>query len=224
MLRKIIDACRTGGLMAEILDDFLRMTADTEWMFRQCEASLFGETLGEGLGEKLYERDILVNQAERSIRRKIITHLTVHPGGDVPGCLMLMSLGKDVERVGDYSKNIFEVRRILNGPLSGEKASEVRALYDEALEIFGKTREAFRTCDEGIAGNILARERSFGVRVEQLIREIAESEMETPRAVAAAIAARFLKRVFAHLANVASSVVMPVHKLDYFDEQWLEEK
>jgi hypothetical protein len=30
---------------------------------------------------------------------------------------------------------------------------------------------------------------------------------------------RFYKRIAAHLSNVLSAVVMPLHKLDYFDER-----
>ena len=33
-----------------------------------------------------------------------------------------------------------------------------------------------------------------------------------------ALALRHMKRVHAHLCNIASSVVQPVHRLDYFDE------
>ena len=30
---------------------------------------------------------------------------------------------------------------------------------------------------------------------------------------------RYLKRITAHLMNVISSLVMPVHRLDYYDEK-----
>ena len=57
----------------------------------------------------LYERDVAVNELERSIRRKVLRHLTVNPGHDVAICLALMSVAKDAERIGDYCKNVFEV-------------------------------------------------------------------------------------------------------------------
>ena len=37
------------------------------------------------------------------------------------------------------------------------------------------------------------------------------------------LAARFYKRIAAHVLNVLSSVVMPLHKLDYYDEKRLAE-
>ena len=35
------------------------------------------------------------------------------------------------------------------------------------------------------------------------------------------LATRFYKRIGAHVVNVLSSVVMPLHKLDYYDESVL---
>jgi hypothetical protein len=34
---------------------------------------------------------------------------------------------------------------------------------------------------------------------------------------------RFYKRIAAHVLNILSSVVMPLHKLDYYDEDLLPE-
>jgi hypothetical protein len=43
-------------------------------------------------------------------------------------------------------------------------------------------------------------------------------EPEGEQAVAQALTYRYLKRIVAHLLNVLSAVVMPVDRLDYFDE------
>jgi len=37
------------------------------------------------------------------------------------------------------------------------------------------------------------------------------------------LAARYYKRIESHLLNILSGVVMPLHKLDYFDEDALDE-
>ena len=44
------------------------------------------------------------------------------------------------------------------------------------------------------------------------------------QAVGYALLARYLKHIAAHLGNVATSVVMPVHKLDFYDEKYMPEK
>lgn len=224
MLRDIIDAWRSGGVMGKMFEQFLAMLDDAEWMFARSIDALFEERLAESAQKDLYDRDIRVNQTERRIRKELVMHLAMHPGGDIPGCLMLMSICKDAERLGDYSKNAFEVRILSRGPLKGEFVPRIRACYDEALACFGRTRKAFTDCDESLSREIMECETAFGKRTEGLIVEIAESAAETRQAVAMSMATRFAKRVFAHLGNVASSVVMPVHKLDYFDETWREER
>ena len=42
-------------------------------------------------------------------------------------------------------------------------------------------------------------------------------------AAAVVMGTRFYKRIAAHVLNVLSSVVMPLHKLDYYDERVLPE-
>jgi hypothetical protein len=39
-----------------------------------------------------------------------------------------------------------------------------------------------------------------------------------PMGVARALAHRYLKRIVAHVMNILSAVVMPLDRLDYFDE------
>lgn len=221
MLRDIINAWRSKGFMEKLLNEFLHMLADAAWMFQKCSKAIFEETVPESLQEEIYVRDIRVNQEERQIRKELLTHLVMRPKGDVPACLILMSICKDAERLGDYTKNLFEVRAIAGGALAGELAEEIRALCEEAVDLFARTERAFGESDEALAKSILERESSLGKEAEALVRRIAQSDLPVSQAVAKAMAARFVKRVFAHLGNIASSVVMPVHKLDYFDENWL---
>ena len=54
----------------------------------------------------------------------------------------------------------------------------------------------------------------FDEGVSALIRAVDPG----PQAVARALAHRYLKRVVAHLMNLLSAVIMPLDRLDYFDE------
>jgi phosphate uptake regulator len=78
--------------------------------------------------------------------------------------------------------------------------------------------EIFRQSDTEAARALLTRGDEllddFDDRVSALVR----GENQGPHAIATALLHRYLKRVVAHLMNVLSSVVMPVDRLDYFDE------
>jgi phosphate uptake regulator len=55
---------------------------------------------------------------------------------------------------------------------------------------------------------------------EKLFFRLAGDNLSCRQAVSYTLAVRYLKRVSAHLKNLATSLVMPIHKLDYFDEKW----
>ena len=47
-------------------------------------------------------------------------------------------------------------------------------------------------------------------------------ELEGVNATAGALTCRYFKRITSHAANIATSLVMPVDKLDFFDEPHLD--
>ena len=55
-------------------------------------------------------------------------------------------------------------------------------------------------------------------RCDKIVDELLSGKKNVENCVAVVLLARYFKRIMAHLANIASSVVMPVNKLDYFDE------
>ena len=68
---------------------------------------------------------------------------------------------------------------------------------------------------------VIAVELQFAKRSDALVEKVANDlSLNANQAVCLSMAFRFLKRVNAHLGNIASSVVMPLHKIDYFDEKW----
>ena len=56
--------------------------------------------------------------------------------------------------------------------------------------------------------------RDFDARIIELLHSTETAMVAVPRA----LLYRFLKRVTAHSLNVVSAIVMPVDRLDYFDE------
>ncbi len=61
--------------------------------------------------------------------------------------------------------------------------------------------------------------RNLAKKCDAMISDLMEDELPTRDAVLLTLLARYLKRVSLHLSNIASSVVMPLHRLDYFDEE-----
>jgi phosphate uptake regulator len=222
MLRDLIKAWRSKDMLSQMYDELGQMLDDCEWMFlRVCDV-LFESKWAAELSKELYKRDRRVNKTERRIRKQIVEHLTVSPGTHVIACLVLMSVVKDAERVGDYCKNLFEIERLARGGMKdGTYVQALRELADDIAETFKKTRQAFAEGDSSLGHELVEHEIEIGNQCEEIILRLADDETVPCReAVGYTLAVRHMKRISAHLGNIASSVVMPIHKLDYFDEKW----
>lgn len=61
----------------------------------------------------IYEMDKDIDLMESGIRQKVLKHLVmVNNREDVSAALILTGVARDIERIGDYVKSIFEVQDI----------------------------------------------------------------------------------------------------------------
>ncbi len=163
---------------------------------------------------------VRVNQLERSIRKNVVAHLTL-PGNtaDVPYCLLLMSLVKDVERIGDYAKNLAELVDIRPEPVPDDEIlHELQEIRRGVEDAFQSTWEIFASSDEERAMQYIRQGRDLAHRCETLILRIARASYDASTTAVLVLCTRYYKRIGGHAINVLSSVVMPLHKVDYYDE------
>lgn len=169
----------------------------------------------------LQKSDVEVNRLERRIRRQLVVHLAAASSGpEIPYCLLLMSLVKDVERIGDYGKELATVLDMTDQPLpDDELVSDLRRIGSEVEAGFEATCEVVRDADRERAIELIRSGRSQVDRCETLISRISRSQYPAGTAVALTLAARSYMRISGHLLNLLSSVVMPLDRLDYYDEK-----
>lgn len=210
-------------LLDKAVGDFLSMVEHCHWMHGRAGLALWGLADVETVRTEIYRRDIEVNRAERRVRKAIVSHLSMNPKSDLSLCLILMSVGKDAERVGDYCKNMMDLADYHPpGDDDHPIVERLKAIQEEVDGLFPSVIQAFRDDDEPLAGELVRGERELTQRCEALVDEVLDAPGLTSRqAVSYTLMARFQKRIAAHLGNIATAVVMPVHKLDYFDEDYL---
>ncbi len=220
MFREFIDALRKRPLLTQMFDEMEQMLDSGVEMYRMISAVLTGkETLTEETHDRVYEIDRGINHLQRKIRKQLVQHLIVSPGTDVPISLILMSIIKDAERVGDITKNLLEVAEAQGGAFrEGKYDRRFRELLVETESLFEPTVEAFRMSDKDLGHDALQKGRDLAQECDALIDNLIDENLVCKEAVLYALTARYLKRIALHLSNIASSVVMPLHKLDYFDE------
>jgi phosphate transport system protein len=221
MFKNIMRFWKGKDFLNQVLEDFKSMLDDTESMFNLViKRLLYNEGDPAALKEQIYKIDNRVNKSERDIRKRVIEHLSIQPSVDIPTSLLLMSVVKDAERLGDYSKNLFEVSNFLARPIDIDSFKDLFNNIDQEIaELFRDTKKAFLESDEDTAVASWGYERQIVKRCDQILERLAKSDISVNEAVCFTLIARHFKRIAAHLTNIATSVVLPLSDLDYFDER-----
>ena len=205
-----------GGI-SQIESQVQRMIADARHTFDLAMNAVTGGAV-ETVADEVRRTDRQINVTEIEIRRELLVHISVHGAADAGEMLVFMNMIKDLERIGDYNKNIFDLA--LEGvSFSGdEDLEQILGFRDELSSRIALMGEILDTRDEDRARAYIERgdqlRREFDGLVNELVHATAPALVAVPRA----LLYRFLKRVAAHCANVVTAVVMPVDRLDYFDE------
>jgi len=195
-----------------------QMIVDDLHAFGLAMSALLGQTSPHEIGAELRATDHRVNAAERDIRRELVVHASVHGAIDTPAILIYMSIVKDIERIGDYAKNIFDLASDGADLSTGRYTGEITSLASEVPDFLQAAAEAFGERDTARSKVLLHRGDELLDRFDERVSALVREEAPDHQAVAVALAHRYLKRIVAHGMNVLSAVVMPVDRLDYFDE------
>lgn len=220
MLRALINLFRSDDPLGEMGKDFSQMLDLTLNMTKQAGGLYFGAEASAEIRTELYRIDIQVNRLERRVRKHLVAHLSlVGNQQDVPYGLALMSLVKDVERLGDYAKNLAEVTDLHPDPLPDDEITqELREIRNAVESSFAESMKVFPNFDHERAQQLILQGRNITKRCDSLLSRIAHSSYDAKTTTATVLGSRYYKRIAAHVLNVLSAIVMPLHKLDFYDE------
>ena len=218
MKRTLWDLLRGKTLLQEAFEEGLDMLLQVKYMYIETNKLLF-EEVKEGFDP--YSIDKQVNKREIEIREKILKHLAFGADKvDIAPALSLSSIVIDIERIGDYCKNMFELVEIYPEKLDEDSyIQKLKEMSEEISHEFDVTYLAFKEADEEKAEYVMKKHLEINKILENLLREVAKNDSLKPRkAIIIALLTRYLKRVSAHLKNVASSIVNPYPKISFQPE------
>lgn len=224
MWKDILTLFKGAGLCEEAFAEAILMLETSHGMYKDAVAALHAQ--GKAVDD-LYARDRQINKFERSVRRKIVTHLSVATRPDVNMGLVLTAIVVDIERIGDYTKNIMELAVALEEPFDGlELDADVREVEVRVEQMFEDAIPALKNSDMERARKVMEAHLKVAEIVERDILFLRNSDVLAGRsghAVTVALHLRFLKRVSAHLKNVATSVVNPYHRIGFREKLDVED-
>ncbi|UCF05304.1 MAG: phosphate uptake regulator PhoU [bacterium] len=216
MLREIIAIWKDHGFMKDVVEKFAEMLGDAEYVFGHAWGSFIGQMVIEEMRQHIYDKDIAINENEREIRRMLAEHLSINPKQDVSGCLVMMSLIKDAERIGDYSKNIFELAVMFEGETKEMKYMDrLSTIQENIFNNFEPLRRAFLESDEDLANEVLKSYPQIKDECKNMLKDLFSDALSVKEAVSTTILSRSFKRINSHICNIASGMVYPMHKIDF---------
>ena len=218
MIREILSVFKANTLMDRAFQRSYDMLDLTYKMYLQAKEVLRNTEHTE-LEFDISDEDIEVNKYQREVRKDVFNHLVLTDGEQLSSGLVLVSIVIDIERIGDFTKNIVEIAQSHPQRLHGGKFEDDLLRIEDAVDDnFKRTIDVFKTSDE-VAARKLIKEYKWVPRLsdKSLMALVKQEDPSITSGSAAALALYFrsLKRINAHLRNVTTSVVNPFHRIGF---------
>ena len=220
IFREIVNLWKSEDLLSQAWDESYKMMMLSNEMFTQAI-----KYLREGENDEtirmLKKRDVEINTFQRDVRKKVVTHYAISQDiEDLPNGLVLLNMVVDVERVGDYTKNILDLA--LNHPniiKSEEFSEDLYHVEQEVISRFSKTIEAIHTQDADVAQSMMVSYKETLTSIsDDIVNGCISGEItlgDESKTVSLALYARYLKRIGAHLKNITTVLVNPFDAVGY---------
>lgn len=218
MFKHIINVFRSDSLMDRAYNISFEMLDKNKAMFDEAK-DVLRNTEHSGLSYDISDEDHIINKYQRDVRKDVFSHLAMAGTEELSSGLTLVSIVIDLERIGDFAKNIVEIAENYEPKLHGSSYENELVNIENAVEdVFTKTIIAFKESDEEVAKEIMKEYKWVPKTCDKMLASLIRGEdphLSPPSAVALAVYIRALKRIFAHLRNITTSVVNPFHRIGF---------
>jgi len=220
MWKELTNIWRANDLSKQAWDQSCEMLELSKNIFSQAIIYLRKAHNIETL-KKLKKRDKEINEFQQEVRRKVLTHYSVQSEKiDIANGLILINMVVDIERIGDYCKNILDLA--INHPtqiISEEISEDLTAIENEVQLRFDKTLEAINKQDTNIAKDMKKgyHEQLTG-KSDEIVNSVLSGKLDfgsPSKTAAVTLYARYLKRIGAHLKNITTTLINPFDSIGY---------
>ncbi len=224
VFKDLLKLWRQDDLLSQAWNESFEMLALSYEMFSKAIRLLRKDCDPEEI-RTLKARDTEINKYQQEVRRKVMTHYALNKQNvDLASGLILVNMVVDIERLGDYTKNILDLAIYHQGTVISENIfPKLAAIEQEVLNRFESTLEAIKNQDADQAVSLQATYQNMvNDASDKLVNSILTGKTkfgdETLTAIVA-LYARYLKRVGAHLKNITSVLVNPFDLIGYKIDQ-----
>ena len=219
MWKEIISVFSKDNLYQQAFEEACEMLDTDGKMFEASVESLRQSDNAE-IKVDIYALDKEINRSERDVRKKVMKHLLLSGDQHLAAGLALISVVIDIERIGDYTKNIYDLAVQHPKKLSAGSLEETLSDMEKSTQEFlNKAIDAFKSQDIDAARKLMVEYKtdiaSTSNEVVNTIISRNYGDYSADKASAVCLYVRYLKRIAAHSRNLVSSVVNPFERIGY---------
>ena len=220
IFKDLVSIWNSEDLLSQAWDESREMMALSEDMFSSAIKYMRRGAKIKKL-RKLKKEDKKINEFQQNVRKKVVTHFSVSKNVDsLPNGLVLLHMVIDVERLGDYTKNILDMAIYYPEALvSEELLPNLNILENEVMSRFQKTCEAVGRQDLVLAEKLLkTHQKSLATVSDGIVHDCISGKVEFQnhkQATVVPLYSRYLKRIGSHLKNISTTMVNPYEYIGY---------
>jgi len=177
------------------------------------EAAQSLETRDEELAARVRRADLQVDQLEEEVNEEAarVIALRAPTAGDLRTVLTVIKISGNLERVGDYAKNLAKRTGVLvqMEPVGGT-ARSIRRMAREVEQMLKMALDAYIQRDVALAEQVRDRDQDVDQMYTALFREFLTYMMEDPRNITPCMHLHFIAKNIERMGDHATSIAEQV--------------
>lgn len=215
MFKELYDALRKGSILMSAFESVDRMHLQAKEMYMLSVECLVENK--DEIAKDIGREDRIINVTVREVRREILEYLAINSSPDISASLMLTGIVIDYERIGDYCKNISQLGLMYPTKLTASSFFTIFTDMDKTIRtMFDLTIEALKKSDVEKGNEVMkmhVQTKKLHTEIVSKLRQGEDIDMQT--GIVYALLTEYLRRISAHLQNIASTVVQPFERVGF---------
>ena len=215
MFKELYDALRKGSILMSAFESVDRMHLQAKEMYMLSVECLVENK--DEIAKYIGREDRIINVTVREVRREILEYLAINSSPDISASLMLTGIVIDYERIGDYCKNISQLGLMYPTKLTASSFFTIFTDMDKTIRtMFDLTIEALKKSDVEKGNEVMkmhVQTKKLHTEIVSKLRQGEDIDMQT--GIVYALLTEYLRRISAHLQNIASTVVQPFERVGF---------
>lgn len=218
LFKELFDAIFRGSILESAFEAVDRMHKQARAMYDLSLTCLIENK--DEIAKKISSEDHVINVAVREVRREILNYLAITSAPDISASLMLTGIVIDYERIGDYCKNVAQLGLMYPAKLEPSSYFDMfTKMHENIAEMFDLTIGAVIESDVEKANTVLKMHVTTKKVHAGIVSKLNNELIDARTAIVYALVTEYLRRISAHLQNIASTVVQPFDMVGFNKEK-----